>query len=55
MARLLENDPGIVVRAYPGDRGSVYINTTEMTAAEVETAGRIICSILQGGGTGARD
>ncbi len=49
MARLLENDPGIVVRAYPGDPGSVYINTTEMTAAEVETVGRIICSILQGG------
>ncbi len=53
--RLLQNDPGIVVRAYAGDPGSVYINTTEMTAAEVATAGRIICSIMQGGGTGARD
>jgi D-glucosaminate-6-phosphate ammonia-lyase len=53
--RLLQNDPSIVVRAYPGDPGSVYINTTEMTATEVATAGRIICSILQDGRTGARD
>lgn len=49
MQRLLNHDPVIVARAYPFDRQSVYINATEMTAAEADAAAAAICAIMQSG------
>ncbi len=45
--RLAEGDPAVIVRQYPADRRSVYLNATELRDDEVDLVARAVRGLLR--------